>query len=159
MSCQPGSFIEDPWVIYHFDFEHVNQPWEIRWSVVLGVGPFAWRRTNVRYAASPCFPWQLTKPTCTLFRIFIVIIFPSSQTCYLPPPPKVKEVIFSPLSVCLCTEYLKKLWMDPDEIFWTCSVCDMDKLIRFWWRSGSGYDFQNFLSDSSPLRDRAKNDI
>ena len=34
----------------------------------------------------------------------------------LPPLPKVKEVMFSPLSVCLsvclCTGYLKKLWTD-----------------------------------------------
>ena len=35
---------------------------------------------------------------------------------WFPLPPKVKEVMFSPLSVsvCLCPWYLKKLWMDPD---------------------------------------------
>ena len=53
----------------------------------------------------------------------------------LSPPPKVKEVMFSRLSVCLsvclCTGYLKKLWMDPDEILWTGSVCDEVELMRF----------------------------
>ena len=65
--------------------------------------------------------------------------------------------VFTPfcLFVYLCTGYLKKLWTDPDEIWWTGSVCDKDELIR----SESGSDEYNFLSDSSPLRDRAKNDI
>ena len=66
---------------------------------------------------------------CTLLffvsHIFIYIYF-------LPPPPKVKEVMFSPLSVCLCRGYLKKLWMDLDEILRTGWVCDKDELIRFW---------------------------
>ena len=35
------------------------------------------------------------------------------------------------LLVCLCTEYLKKLWMNSDEIWWAGSVCNKDKLIRF----------------------------
>ena len=70
--------------------------------------------------------------------------------------------LFSPLSVfvCLsflCAGYLKKLWMDPDETLWTRWVCDKEELIQFWWRSKSGSD--NFLSDSSPLRDRARNDM
>ena len=59
----------------------------------------------------------------------------------LPPPPKMKEVMFSPLSLCLFVwEYLKKLWTDLDEILWTGSVCDKDELIRFWWRSASDYE-------------------
>ena len=80
---------------------------------------------------------------------------------WLPPPPKVKEVMFSPLClfVCLCAGYLKKLQTDPDEILWRGSVCDKGKLIRFWWRSESGSGYSNFLSDSSSLRDSAKNDI
>ena len=35
-------------------------------------------------------------------------------------------------SVRLCTGYLKKLWTDPDEIWWAGWLCDKDKLIRFW---------------------------
>uniref|UniRef100_A0A8C4WXR9 CCR4-NOT transcription complex, subunit 1 n=1 Tax=Eptatretus burgeri TaxID=7764 RepID=A0A8C4WXR9_EPTBU len=34
----------------------------------------------------------------------------------LSPPLKMKEVMFSPLSFCLCAGYLK-LWKDPDEIY------------------------------------------
>ena len=53
----------------------------------------------------------------------------------LPLPPKVKEVMFSPLSVCLClsvcTGYLKNLWMDLHETWLAGWVCDVDKLIRF----------------------------
>ena len=58
--------------------------------------------------------------------------------------------------------YLKKLWTDSDETWWTGCVCDKDELIRFWWRSESGSGYENYLifkSDSSPLRDGAKNDI
>ena len=61
--------------------------------------------------------------------------------------------------VCLCAGYLKKLWTDSDEILWTSLECDKDELIRFWWRSESGSGSDNFKSDSSPLRDRAKNYI
>ena len=47
--------------------------------------------------------------------------------------------VFTPfLSVCPCTGYLKKLWMDSDEILWTGWLFDKDELIRLWWRSGSG---------------------
>ena len=67
----------------------------------------------------------------------------SHSILLLPLPPNVKEVMFSPISVCLsvclfvclfvCVQdiYLKKLWTDPDEILWTVSVCDKDELIRF----------------------------
>ena len=82
--------------------------------------------------------------------------------CLLPPPLKVKEVMFSPLSVCLSVfvcRISQKFCTDPNKILWTGSVFDKDKLIRFWWRSGCGSDYQNFWSDSSPLRDGAKNDI
>ena len=70
-------------------------------------------------------------------HIFIVtgqIFFDKYGDCLhlLPLPSKVKEVMFSPLSVCLCTGYLKKLRTDPDEILWTGSVCDKDELVRFW---------------------------
>ena len=46
---------------------------------------------------------------------------------FLPPPPKVKEVMFSLLSVylflSLSAGYLKKLWTDSDETLWTRCVC------------------------------------
>ena len=41
------------------------------------------------------------------------------------------EVMFSPLFVCLCAGYLKKLWMDSDETWWTVWVCDHNKLFDF----------------------------
>ena len=70
----------------------------------------------------------------------------------LPPPLKVKEVMFSPLSVFVCLlvclsvcRYLKRLWTDPDEILWTHWVCDKDELIWFWWRSKSGSGYENYL--------------
>ena len=42
--------------------------------------------------------------------------------------------VFTPfcLSVCLCAGYLKKLWMDLDESWWTCWVRDTEELIQFW---------------------------
>jgi len=40
--------------------------------------------------------------------------------------------LFVCLFVFLCTGYLKKLWTALDEMSWTGSVCDKDKLIRFW---------------------------
>ena len=58
--------------------------------------------------------------------------------------------------VCLFARCLKKLLTDSDEIWWAGWVCDTDKLIRFWWWSGSRSGYYNFLSDSSPLRNRAK---
>ena len=41
--------------------------------------------------------------------------------------------VFTPLClfVCLCAGYLKKLWTDSDETWWT-RECDKDKLIQFW---------------------------
>ena len=65
--------------------------------------------------------------------------------------------VFTPvcLFVCLWTGYLKRLWTDWDEIWWRGCVCDNDKMIRFWWKSEFGSN--NYLSDSSPLCDRAKN--
>ena len=36
------------------------------------------------------------------------------------------------LFVCLCAGYLKKLWTDSDETWWTGWVFDHDELIRFW---------------------------
>ena len=69
--------------------------------------------------------------SCVLLSLFLIYLFVS---VLLPAPPQVKEVVFTPfcLSVCLCTAYLKKFWMDPDEILWTGWVCDKAELIRFW---------------------------
>ena len=53
-------------------------------------------------------------------------------------------VIFH-LSVCLCAGYLKKLWTDPDETWWTRWVCDKEELIQFWWRSESGSGYENYF--------------
>ena len=53
------------------------------------------------------------------------------------------RLCFHPL-VCLCARYLKMLWTDSDEIWWTGWVYDEDKLIRFWWRSISGSGHETF---------------
>ena len=53
----------------------------------------------------------------------------------LPLPPKVDggRLCFHPcLSVWLWAGYLKKLWLDSDEIWWTSWVCDKEELMRFW---------------------------
>ena len=42
-------------------------------------------------------------------------------------------------------QYLKKLWTDLDETWWTGWVCNKDKLIRFWWKSGSRSCPPNFI--------------
>ena len=84
---------------------------------------------------------------------------PSSLCVFTSATEGAGGYVFTPfLSVCLslCRGYHKKLLTDPDEIFWIGWVCDTDELIRFWWKSGSGSDYENFLSDFSPLRDRAK---
>ena len=47
--------------------------------------------------------------------------------------------------VCLWAGYLKVLWTDSDETWWTGWVCDHDELIRFWWRPGSGYDIYSIF--------------
>ena len=46
---------------------------------------------------------------------------------------KWKEFVFTPicLFVCLCAGYLKRLWTDSDETWWTGCVCDKNELIRF----------------------------
>ena len=83
----------------------------------------------------------------------------------LPPPPSVdRDFIFTPhclsvcLSVCLWARYLKWLWTDSDETWWTDLVADRNELIRFWWRSASGYS--GFLKWFFTIeRYRAKNDI
>ena len=41
--------------------------------------------------------------------------------------------------------YLKKLWTDSDETWWTCWVCDKEELIQFWWRSRSTSGYENFF--------------
>ena len=46
------------------------------------------------------------------------------------------------------------------EILWTCWVCHKEELLQFWWRFRMQIrELLNFWSHSSPLRDRAKNDI
>ena len=49
---------------------------------------------------------------------------------------------------------LKKLWTNSNDTWWTHWVFHKEEMTRFWWRFRSGYE--NFLSDSSPLRDRMK---
>ena len=49
--------------------------------------------------------------------------------------------------------HFKKLWLDSDETWWAGCVCNIEELIRFWWRSGSDNFFK---TDPSPLNDRAK---
>ena len=41
--------------------------------------------------------------------------------------------------------YLKKLWTDSDETWWTVWVCDFDELIRFWWRFESRSVYESYL--------------
>ena len=41
--------------------------------------------------------------------------------------------------------YLKRLWTDSAEIWWTGCMFDVDKMIRFWWRSGSGSWYENCI--------------
>jgi len=41
--------------------------------------------------------------------------------------------------------YLKRLWTDSDETWWTGWVCRKDALIRFWWRSECGSGHENYL--------------
>ena len=51
-------------------------------------------------------------------------------------PPKMDGgYVVTPISVCLWTKYLKKLWTDLAEIWWRAWVTD--KMIWFWWRTGS----------------------
>ena len=70
-------------------------------------------------------------PCMILMQLFVSLLMP-----LLPLPPKVKEVMFSSLCVCLfvcsCTGYLKKLWTDLDEMLWMGWVCDKDEMIRCW---------------------------
>ena len=70
------------------------------------------------------------------------------------------DFIFIPvcLSVCLWARYLKRLWTDSDETWWTGLVADINEMITFWWRSASGYSgFLKWLFTIE--RYRAKNDI
>jgi len=87
----------------------------------------------------------MARPCCMYLNIVWGIVF-SEPSCYLRHV-RWRRLCFHPLSVCLffcVTGYLKKLWTDPDEILWTGLVCDKDELIRFWWRSRSGSDNENF---------------
>ena len=64
-------------------------------------------------------------------------------------------IMLCPMSVLFVwVQDISKLWTDLDETWWTGWVCDKDELIRFWRRSRFGSD--NFLSDSSPLRERVE---
>ena len=40
--------------------------------------------------------------------------------------------LFFCLFVCLFAGYLKKLWIDLDEIWWAGWVCDKEELVQFW---------------------------
>ena len=51
---------------------------------------------------------------------------------------------------------ISKLVTDSDKIWWTGWVYDKDKLMRFWWRSGSGHSNS---SNSSPFWYNTKNNI
>ena len=51
--------------------------------------------------------------------------------------------VFTPL--CLHAGYLKKLWTDLYETWWTSWEWDHDKMIRFWWRSDSGSGYESYL--------------
>ena len=61
--------------------------------------------------------------------------------------PSLSVCSFVRLFVYLCVGYLKKLWTDPDEIWWAGWLCDKDELIRFWWRSESRSGYENYLID------------
>ena len=74
----------------------------------------------------------------------------------LPLPPKVKEVMFSPLSVCLCAGYLKKLGTDPDEFCGQVQCVTRTNRFDFGEDPDPDSSYENFKSDSSPLRDYAK---
>ena len=67
------------------------------------------------------------------------------QICFMDFASVVLCTMSSCLSVCLCTGYLKKLWTDSDETWWTGWMCRKDQLIRFWWRSESGSGYENYL--------------
>ena len=83
----------------------------------------------------------------------------------LPPPPKVKEIMFSPLSVCLAVcLFLYRISQKVVDGFgrnlvdrlgvWPRRIDSIWVKTRIWTR-----ELFNFLkSDSSPLRDRTKND-
>ena len=54
-------------------------------------------------------------------------------TAALPSAVPFRQVSLSDFSfVCLCAQYLEKLWTDLDEIWWAGWVCDNDELFRFW---------------------------
>jgi len=42
-------------------------------------------------------------------------------------------------------QYLKTLWTDLDETWWTGWLSRLDKLIRFWWRFDSGSGYEHYL--------------
>ena len=69
------------------------------------------------------------------------------------------EVMFSPLSVCLfvclSANRISQKLVDGFGCNLVFRVCCKEEMIRCWWRAG----YYNLLRDSSPVRDRAKNDI
>ena len=59
------------------------------------------------------------------------------------------------LFVCLWASISKSYWRIRTKLGWRGWVCDEDELMRIWWRTRSGFGYQNFKSDSSG----AKNDL
>ena len=62
----------------------------------------------------------------------------------------------------LCAGHLKKLWTDSYEILWVGWLCDKDELFRLLVNIRIRIqilELFSYLSDSSPLRDEAKNDV
>ena len=68
--------------------------------------------------------------------------------CHFPPPPKVNGgYVFTHVCLSVCEQNMsKKIQTASNETSSTAWQYDEDKLIRFWWRSASGYE--NFSSDS-----------
>jgi len=62
-----------------------------------------------------------------------------TDTWYLLLPPPRRLCFRSGLCVCVCpaAKYLRQIWTNLDEIFWTGQAWPKYQWIRFWWRCGS----------------------
>ena len=105
--------------------------------------------------------WKHVGPcNCGVFWIWLVARFDCYFiSVYCLCHQRWVNVMFSPLSVCLPVNRISQKVMDRfgRNLVDTLGARDKDEMIRFWRRSRSGSE--NFFSDSSPLRGRAKNDI